>query len=130
MMTHKIEGVFELNRYPKHVAYLFEGSKLVAMSTNGWGKHAEMGILPFLNRHRQQCLYVKRLSDENRMSRPCIRCSSSLRHVSPRLRVFYTDACGEWIEDTHLNSSHKSRNDKGQASISYRLKNKRAKFRK
>ena len=40
----------ELRKYPKHVAFLFDGNKLIAVSTNAWGKHAEMGLLPYLQR--------------------------------------------------------------------------------
>ena len=118
---------FELSNYPKHVAYLFDGSKLIAVSTNAFGKHAEMGLLPYLNRHRQQRMYVKRLSPINSMSRPCVRCCMSIKHVSPGLRVFYTNKQGEWVEDKNLDANHRSRNDKGQATTSYRLKQKRRK---
>lgn len=116
---------FELRRYPKHVAYLFHGCKLIAVSTNAWGKHAEMGLLPYLRRDQQQSMYVKRISDVNPMSRPCVRCSMSIRHVCPRVRIFYTNEDGDWTEDVQLNSSHKSRKDTGQASVTYRLRKKR-----
>lgn len=116
--------VFELGSYPRHIAYLFEGAKLIAMTTNGWGKHAEMGILPYLCRTKKQSLYVRRVNGNSFMSRPCVRCSSSLRHVSPGLRVFYTNKSGEWIEDKYLDTNHRSRNDNGQASTTYRLKQK------
>ena len=116
---------FELRKYPKHVAFLFKGSKLLAMSTNSWGKHAEMGLLPFLRNDKQCTMYVKRIGECSYMSRPCIRCSMSIKHISPKTRVFYTNAHGEWIEDVDLNNSKKSRGDKGQASRSFRLCTKR-----
>ena len=131
-LMNTIEGIhcgnFELKSFPKHLAYLFEGSKLIAMSTNGWGRHAEMGILQYLRRDRQQILYVKRVrSGSTFMSRPCVRCSMSLKHVSPGLRVFYTNEVGDWVEDTMLNSLHRSRKDVGQPSVSIRLSGKRRK---
>tara|TARA_B100000482_G_C12597665_1_gene293940 strand:- start:528 stop:932 length:405 start_codon:yes stop_codon:yes gene_type:complete len=112
---------FELKKYPKHVAFLFKGSKLLAMSTNSWGKHAEIGLLPFLKNNKQCTMYVKRIGDCNYMSRPCIRCSMSIKHVSPKTRVFYTNAHGEWVEDVHLNNAKKSRSDQGQPSRSLRF---------
>jgi len=117
---------FELKKYPKHVAFLFQGSKLLAISTNTWGRHAEMGLLPFLKRNKQCSMYVKRISDCNHMSRPCIRCSMSIKHVSPKTRVFYTNTNGEWIEDVNLDNMKRSRNDKGQASRSFRICLKRS----
>jgi len=121
---------FELRRYPKHIAYLFDKNKLIAVSTNGWGKHAEMGILQYLRPERQQTLYVRRISDLNSMSRPCVRCSISLKHVSPFLRVFYTDTNGNWIEDDNLDSNHTSRKDYGQCTVGLRLRHKRKICRK
>jgi hypothetical protein len=118
----------ELRRYPKHVAFLFDGNKLIAMSTNSWGKHAEMGLLPYLQRERYQKVYVKRISDGGTcMSRPCVRCSISLKHMAPKLRVFYTNKIGEWVEDSGMDSIHTSRKDSGQASVGYRVRYHRAK---
>ena len=111
-------------------AYLFEGNKLIAASTNGWGRHAEIGLLPFLRRDRQQRVYVKRISDCKFMSRPCARCTASLLHVSPKIRVFFTNENGDWIEDKEMNSTHKSRRDYGQPSVNLRLKHHRNKSRK
>ncbi len=117
----------ELRKYPKHVAFLFDGNKFIAVSTNAWGKHAEMGLLPYLQRERHQTMYVKRISETTCMSRPCVRCSMSLRHLAPKLRVFYTDKNGQWIEDFGLDSKHTSRKDTGQASVGYRVRHLRGK---
>lgn len=118
---------FELRKYAKHIAYLFEGSKMIACSTNSWGMHAEMGLVPFVNRKKNQCLYVKRISRISPLSRPCLRCSKTLSKLCPNLRVFYTDENGHWKEDVNLDTQHRSRNDVGQATQSLRLKYKRKK---
>jgi hypothetical protein len=116
---------FELRNYPKHVAYLFESSKLIAVSINQWGKHAEVGLLPYLRRDRQQSVYVKRISEVNTMSRPCMRCFASMRHISPKVRIYFTNEHGEWIEEDEVGSNHRSRSDKGQPTVHVRMRKHR-----
>lgn len=118
---------FDLKSYANHIAYLFDGSKCVAISTNSWGKHAEMGVLPYVESKRSQTLYVRRVNSINPMSRPCVRCSKSLLKVSQRLRVFYTDNTGHWQEDKMLDTEHRSKNDHGQATSTLRLRSQSSK---
>lgn len=118
---------FELKNYQRHVAHLFEKKKLIAVSSNEWGKHAEMGLLPFLKRDKQQSIYVMRLSSTNSMSRPCHRCFMSLRHVAPMVRIFYTDFHGNWVEETSFETNHHSRCDPlGKATVNFRIRSKRS----
>ena len=95
---------------PHHVAYLLQGSKVVAVAHNERdGVHAEMRALAHVRREGRYRLYVTRLH-ANAMSRPCFHCSARLRRAPcASLRVFYTDARGEWVEDVDLDSTHVAR---------------------
>ena len=111
MMQHS-DLEFELKRYPKHVAYLFQGHKLKAIATNKWGQHAEMGLMTYVTPSRKpQVMYVKRVSAHTQMSRPCVRCSTVLKKLAPHVRVFYSNDRGDWIEDVTLDNTKLSRSD-------------------
>ena len=97
---------FELKTFPRHAAFLFCGVKLVAVSLNQYGRHAEVGLIPYMRPNERYRLYVTRMNTDTKQSRPCQRCATMLKRVPCALRVFYTDAEGEWIEDARLDSEH------------------------
>lgn len=99
---------FELKRIPKHIAYLFDGNKLIAIATNKLGCHAEIGLIPHIRKYRRQSIYVRRISSVNCMSRPCVHCTNAIRHVNANIKVFYTDLSGKWVEDKNLDNTHES----------------------
>ena len=101
---------------PRHVAFVFQGSELLCCATNGDGRagdaHAEENALCILRthdlaHHRNLRLYVTKVGGQHAFSRPCGRCSRLLARY-PQLRVYYSDHNGEWLEDTRLDSMHRS----------------------
>ena len=101
--------VFEMSSYPRHVAYLFRKSKLIATSTNTYERHAELGVLPYVtNGAHGYRLYVRRLGNRDQLSRPCYHCSLQLKR-RPNVRVFYTSVDGAWLEDSDLDNAHLSK---------------------
>lgn len=111
------EALFENVRHiPRHVAFVFQGTQLVCSATNGEGRaadaHAEQTALRLLQarplpHHRGLRMYVTKVGGLHACSRPCARCSQLLAQF-PRLRVYYTDFDGRWVEDARLDSTHQS----------------------
>ena len=89
----------------RHVAYLFCKNHLVTAKPNRHGEHAEMCVLPYVDMRKRYKLYVTRHSRGGLMSRPCSACSGVLRRYQ-NIRVFYSNAMGEWIEDMHLDNTY------------------------
>ena len=99
---------------PKHVAFLVSWGRRVQFHTNvRFVCQAEQAVLRPGDSWRQRKrlrLYVTKVGGAHRMSRPCWICSRQLKRI-PNLRVFYTDTHGSWVEDTTLDSTHKSMRD-------------------
>ena len=100
---------FELHRAPRHVAVLMEKAKVLGVFANRYAYHAEEIALAFYRHRRRHAkrprLFIARISAENRMSRPCSHCCALLRSF-PRLRVYYTDRGGTFLEETTFDASH------------------------
>ncbi len=119
-------GPFELKSFAKHVAYLFHRNKLIAVSTNKWGQHAEIGLIPHILSYNDGRttfkVYVRRVDANSQMSRPCYRCSLALKHFTHFVRIFYTNEVGEWIEDKTLDNTHRPKKDRSGPTRIMRIK--------
>jgi hypothetical protein len=96
---------------PMHVAFLYNGTKLVACASNAYVKHAEINCMDDLRtvrlrRHKPLRLIVAKVSGCHHMSRPCAACSAAIRRRLPRARVFYTAHDGGLCEDCTLDNDH------------------------
>lgn len=99
---------------PKHLAFLYCGTKLLAVSANSNNRHAEENVIEkFKNMkdlriNKPYRIYVMKLNGSHSMSRPCADCSNCIARFCPRARVFYTDYDGNLVEDVNLDNTHKS----------------------
>ena len=99
---------------PKHLAFLYCGTKLLVASANSNNRHAEENVIEKfknmkdLNVNKPYRIYVLKLNGVHSMSRPCADCSSCIARFCPRARVFYTDYDGNLVEDVKLDNTHKS----------------------
>ena len=104
---------FEL-RHAKHVAVLVQGAnKILDVSTNRYACHAEeLALWRYRNKFRHCTrhikLFVVRISDTDKFSRPCRDCCSLMLKY-PHIRVFYSDRDGNWKEEVDYDSVHISR---------------------
>ena len=101
---------FDMHRCSKHIAVITTGKNIVSVGMNTYAKHAEEVALDKYNacgRGKSIRMYIIRLG-ENKMSRPCKDCCALLKR-NPRIRVFYSDADGEWKEEIHFDSTHCAR---------------------
>ena len=97
---------FELRRTPKHVAVLLSVEHIFL---NRYAEHAEELAVSYLVVHvkriKRPRLYITRVSQHNRMSRPCKHCCGLLRRL-PQVRVYYTDREGNWLEERHFDATY------------------------
>lgn len=95
-----------------HIAALVCGQRIIDVTTNDYATHAEEAIVGRIRRYhltkRKLKLFVVRCSSNNRFSRPCRDCTALLLRV-PHVRVFYSDANGDWCEELSFDSMHISR---------------------
>lgn len=99
---------------PKHLAFLYCGTKLLAASANSNNRHAEENVIEKfknmkdLSLNKPYRIYVMKLNGSHSMSRPCADCSNCIVRFCPRARVFYTDYDGNLVEDVSLDNTHRS----------------------
>ena len=99
---------------PKHLAFLYCGTKLLIASANSNNRHAEENviekfkIMKDLSKNKPYRLYVLKLNGLHSMSRPCMDCSNCITRFCPRARVYYTNYDGSLIEDLYLDNMHRS----------------------
>ena len=112
---HFVDSLTNGVRYvPKHLAFLYCGQKLIAVSANSNNKHAEENVvgkyrnMKDLSINKPYRMYVLKLDGAHSMSRPCSDCSSFIANCCPRARVYYTNYDGALIEDTTLDNKHRS----------------------
>lgn len=102
---------FEL-RCSKHIAVLVQGADILDVFTNRYACHAEELALWHYRQRFRHCtrnvkLFVVRVSDGNKFSRPCRDCCKLMTKF-PHIRVFYSGTDGEWREELNYDSSHVS----------------------
>lgn len=99
---------------PKHLAFLYCGTKLLVACANSNNRHAEENVIEKFKNMRDLSLnkpyrfYVLKLKGSHSMSRPCADCSSCITRFCPRARVFYTNYDGSLVEDLYLDNKHRS----------------------
>lgn len=103
--------VFELNNSSKHVAILMDGKVVECVFANRYAFHAEELAVSHYRRNsgriKRPRVYVTRLSDVHRLSRPCHHCCQLLKRY-PQIRVFFTTSDGSWIEEKTFDTTHVS----------------------
>jgi len=99
---------------PKHLAFIYCGTKLLAACANTNNRHAEENVIEKfknmrdLSSNKPYRFYVLKLNGSHSMSRPCADCSSCIARFCPRARVFYTNYDGSLVEDLYLDNKHRS----------------------
>jgi cytidine deaminase len=99
---------FELSRTSRHVAVLTIGSVVQEVFLNKYAWHAEECALRYyagLRRQRNMRLYVARISENSKLSRPCQHCCALLKRF-PKVRVFYSTEDGSFVEETRFDTRH------------------------
>lgn len=100
---------FELTNASRHVAILMDRKLIKCLFSNKYAFHAEELAVEFYRTHasniKRPRIYVTRLTQGNKSSRPCQHCCKLLKR-HPKIRVFFTDCRGEWQEELDFDARH------------------------
>ena len=109
MVAMSEDFIFELRNHSKHIAVLMNGGSIDHVFVNRYACHAEELAINFYKMHHSRLkrprIYITRVSDTNRMSRPCAHCCALLKRF-PQVRVFYTESDGTWTEERLYDTTH------------------------